>query len=90
LQHADKLRPGLLLRFGIGERGIQVERDQAPVADLKYQGLANQRRGGPDSFTKVRARVEQMGRLFLREGHRVVLLQPVDPGIEVDVFLVIT
>jgi hypothetical protein len=78
LQHADKLRPRLLLRFGIGERGIQVERDQAPVADLKYQGLANQRRGGPDSFTKVRARVELIGRFTV--GVIIVSSRPVSTG----------
>ncbi|GAQ80912.1 m3G-cap-specific nuclear import receptor [Klebsormidium nitens] len=52
-QHAESLRPGTLLRFSVGDRGIQTEGDGPPVADLQYQGLANQRRGGPDSFTKI-------------------------------------
>ena len=47
-------RPGKLLKFDIGDRGIQLQDGQPVGADLRYTGLANQRRGRADSCSKVR------------------------------------
>ncbi|KAL3143993.1 hypothetical protein ABBQ32_003801 [Trebouxia sp. C0010 RCD-2024] len=47
------LRPGKLLRFEIGPGGIQMHDGQPLGADLKYVGVANQRRGRADACSKV-------------------------------------
>ena len=47
------LRPGMLLRFAIGDAGMQIVDGRPVSADIKYIGAANQRRGGADSFTKI-------------------------------------
>lgn len=53
-QNAKQLRAGTLLRFAIGGGGLHVVEGQSLSADLQYQGLSHQRRGGADSCTKVR------------------------------------
>ncbi|DBA77616.1 TPA: hypothetical protein ACH3X1_009415 [Trebouxia sp. C0004] len=47
------LRPGKLLRFDIGPEGLQVQHGQPVGADLKFTGVANQRRGRADVYSKV-------------------------------------
>ena len=46
-------RPGRLLRCSVGARGIQLVDGEPTGADLKYEGLANQRRGRADVISKV-------------------------------------
>ncbi|MEW5298940.1 MAG: hypothetical protein WDW36_002009 [Sanguina aurantia] len=50
---AGKLRVGKLLRFSIREGGITFLAGRPVGADLRYEGLANQRRGRADAFSKV-------------------------------------
>mmetsp|Transcript_37205 Transcript_37205/g.71346 ORF Transcript_37205/g.71346 Transcript_37205/m.71346 type:complete len:446 (+) Transcript_37205:164-1501(+) len=50
---ADKLRPGLLIRCVIGNQGMHIVDGRPVAAEVHWDGLANQRRGGADSFTKV-------------------------------------
>jgi snurportin-1 len=47
------LKDGLLLRFAVGERGLQIQDGLPVAADLVYEGIANQRRGGADTMTKI-------------------------------------
>eukprot|EP00891_Asterochloris_glomerata_P005970 jgi/Astpho2/5970/fgenesh1_pm.00080_%23_39_t len=47
------LRPGRLLRCSVGARGIQLVDGEPTGADLKYEGLANQRRGRADVISKI-------------------------------------
>jgi snurportin-1 len=47
------LRPGRLLRFGLGPGGLRFEGGSPAGADLKYGGPANQRRGRADIYSKV-------------------------------------
>lgn len=48
-----KLRPGRLLRFAVGSGGVTFV-DGAPMgADLRYVGVANQRRGRADALSKI-------------------------------------
>ncbi|DBA86304.1 TPA: hypothetical protein ACH3X2_005543 [Trebouxia sp. C0005] len=47
------LRPGKLLRFDIGPGGLQMQHGQPTGADLKFTGVANQRRGRADVYSKV-------------------------------------
>ena len=46
-------RPGKLLRFDIGPGGLQIQHGQPLGADLKFTGVANQRRGRADVYSKV-------------------------------------
>ncbi len=46
-------RPGKLLRFDIGPGGLQMQHGQPSGADLKFTGVANQRRGRADVYSKV-------------------------------------
>eukprot|EP00242_Pyramimonas_sp_CCMP2087_P014178 CAMPEP_0198218704 /NCGR_PEP_ID=MMETSP1445-20131203/70703_1 /TAXON_ID=36898 /ORGANISM="Pyramimonas sp., Strain CCMP2087" /LENGTH=394 /DNA_ID=CAMNT_0043895857 /DNA_START=64 /DNA_END=1244 /DNA_ORIENTATION=+ len=41
----DKLRPGLLMKFVIGDQGLQVVDGRPMIADIHYEALGNQRRG---------------------------------------------
>eukprot|EP00850_Spirogloea_muscicola_P012292 SM000079S22410 [mRNA] locus=s79:78003:79786:- [translate_table: standard] len=52
-QNAKHLRSGTLLRFAIGEEGLSIVDGQPVAHDIVYQGLANQRRGGAHSCTKI-------------------------------------
>lgn len=47
------LRDGLLLRFAVGKSGLQIQDGLPVAADLVYEGIANQRRGGADTMTKI-------------------------------------
>ena len=48
------LRDGLLLRFAVGDSGLTIKDGLPVAADLIYEGIANQRRGGgADSLTKI-------------------------------------
>lgn len=47
------LRPGKLLRFDVGPGGLQTQHGQPTGADLKFTGVANQRRGRADVYSKV-------------------------------------
>ena len=48
------LRDGVLIRFAVGDGGLDVRDGVITGADLMYEGLANQRRGhGADSATKI-------------------------------------
>lgn len=51
---ADKLRPGLLLRFTVGPQGFFLD-DQGGVAgaDLRWQGVASQLRGAADKYSRI-------------------------------------
>mmetsp|Transcript_17148 Transcript_17148/g.23681 ORF Transcript_17148/g.23681 Transcript_17148/m.23681 type:complete len:214 (-) Transcript_17148:91-732(-) len=52
--HAESLREGLLLRCVVGEKGLSLDAQGRPLTvDVHLDGLANQRRGGADSFTKI-------------------------------------
>ena len=46
-------RPGKLLKFDIGQGGIQMHDGHPIGADLKFVGAANQRRGRADTCSKV-------------------------------------
>ena len=46
-------RPGKLLRFDVGPGGLQTQHGQPTGADLKFTGVANQRRGRADVYSKV-------------------------------------
>ena len=46
-------RPGQLLRFTIGEGGLQLNCGRLTSADLTFVGMANQRRGHADTCSKV-------------------------------------
>lgn len=46
-------RPGKLLRFSIHEGGIQLKDGEPQHVDLCFEGIANQRRGRVDLWTKV-------------------------------------
>ena len=46
-------RPGKLLRFDIGPGGLPTQHGQPTGADLKFTGVANQRRGRADVYSKV-------------------------------------
>ena len=51
---AGGLRDGLLLRFSVGDKGLVIKDGLPVAADLSYEGIANQRRGGgADSMTKI-------------------------------------
>ena len=46
-------RPGKLLRFDIGPGGMHIQCGQPTGADLVFTGVANQRRGRADVYSKV-------------------------------------
>ena len=48
-----KLRPGRLLRFALGPSGVTFMEGSPVGADLKYVGVANQRRGRADALSKI-------------------------------------
>ena len=41
------------MRFVVGEGGLTIHEGALQSADLHYEGVANQRRGGADSLTKI-------------------------------------
>ena len=50
----DKMQPGLLLRFSIGARGFYLgDGGSISGADLQWEGVANQKRGGADRYSKI-------------------------------------
>ncbi len=53
-------RPGKLLRFDIGPGGLQMQHGQPTGADLKFTGVANQRRGRADVYSKVQSYMTYM------------------------------
>lgn len=51
---ADKLRPGLLLRFTVGPHGFYLdEHGSVAGADLQWQGVASQMRGVADRYSRL-------------------------------------
>lgn len=51
---ADKLQPGLLLRFTVGAQGFLLdEHGGVAGADLKWQGVASQLRGAGDKYSRL-------------------------------------
>eukprot|EP00898_Chlorokybus_atmophyticus_P001070 jgi/Chlat1/1964/Chrsp158S08702 len=53
-QHKDALRPGTLLRFEVGDKGLVLDDDGKLVAaDISFVGVAAKARRDADSFTKV-------------------------------------
>jgi hypothetical protein len=50
----DKMKPGLLLRFKVGEQGFFLGESGAVAgADLQWVGVANQMRGGGDQYSRI-------------------------------------
>ena len=55
VQQVQGLTPGALVRFSIGEQGVSFTPEGGVAgADLKFESVANQRRGRADSLSKVR------------------------------------
>ncbi|KAI5069245.1 hypothetical protein GOP47_0015546 [Adiantum capillus-veneris] len=52
-QNNQHLRTGMLLKFAIGDHGLSIVNGKPVAADIHYQGLANRRRAGADSVSKV-------------------------------------
>jgi hypothetical protein len=54
VQNAQHLKPGMLLRFAVGDQGLSLEEGKPLVADIHLQGPANNNRSRrADSCTKV-------------------------------------
>ncbi|KAI5080951.1 hypothetical protein GOP47_0004134 [Adiantum capillus-veneris] len=52
-QNNQHLRPGLLLKFSIGDQGLSVVNGKPVTADIHYQGVANRYRASADTMSKV-------------------------------------
>lgn len=52
-QLGTRLKPGKLLRFTIRTGGIKMDNSRPVLADLQFEGFANQRRGRADSISKI-------------------------------------
>jgi snurportin-1 len=53
MQNSQHLRPGMLLKFAIGDHGLTTVNGKPITADIQYKGLANRFRAGADSVSKV-------------------------------------
>ena len=54
VQNAQHLKPGMLLRFAVGDQGLSLEEGKPLFADIHLQGPANNNRSRrADSCTKV-------------------------------------
>lgn len=56
------MKPGMLLRFAIGDQGLSLVEGKPVVADIHFQGVANKNRARrADTCTKVHFQQFQFG-----------------------------
>lgn len=54
VQNAQHVKPGMLLRFAIGDQGLNMVEGKPVFADIHFQGIANKNRARrADTCTKV-------------------------------------